>query len=76
MHFLFLLCKSIAKTQDAPFFRPFGATENHAQKLHALWLLPMTVVRNTAHEVLRRRILRMAAAVRRILIAMMFLNRR
>ena len=50
--FLFLLCKSIAKIQDAPFSRPFGATENDAQKLHALWLLPMIVVRNTAHEVL------------------------
>ena len=50
--FLFLLCKSIAKKQDAPFSRPFGATENDAQKLHALWLLPMIVVRNTAHEVL------------------------
>ncbi|MDD7537500.1 MAG: hypothetical protein PUJ93_00735, partial [Oscillospiraceae bacterium] len=47
----FLLCKSIAKKQDAPFSRPFGATENDAQKLHALWLLPMIVVRNTAHEV-------------------------
>ncbi|MDD5913571.1 MAG: hypothetical protein PUC62_04710, partial [Oscillospiraceae bacterium] len=46
------LCKSIAKKQDAPFSRPFGATENDAQKLHALWLLPMIVVRNTAHEVL------------------------
>ncbi|MBS7227730.1 MAG: hypothetical protein KIG29_05375, partial [Oscillospiraceae bacterium] len=32
--------------------RPFGATEKDAQKLHALWLLPMIVVRNTAHEVL------------------------
>ena len=48
----FLLCKSIAKQQDAPFSRPFGATEKDAQKLHALWLLPMIVVRNTAHEVL------------------------
>ena len=35
---LFLLCKSIAKQQDEPFSRPFGATENDAQKLHALWL--------------------------------------
>ena len=52
MHLLFLLCKSIAKKQDAPFSRPFGATENDAQKLHALWLWPMIVVRNTAHEVL------------------------
>ncbi|MCI5754108.1 MAG: hypothetical protein MR033_05710, partial [Clostridiales bacterium] len=41
-----------SKKQDAPFSRPFGATENDAQKLHALWLLPMIVVRNTAHEVL------------------------
>ena len=49
---LLLLCKSIAKKQDAPFSRPFGATENDAQKLHALLLLPMIVVRNTAHEVL------------------------
>ena len=51
---LFLLCKSIAKQQDAPFSRPFGATENDAQKLHALWLLPVIVVCNTAHEVLYR----------------------
>ena len=42
-----------SKKQDAPFSRPFGATENDAQKLHALWLLPMIVVRNPAHEVLR-----------------------
>ena len=41
-----------SKKQDAPFSRPFGATENDAQKLHALWLLPMIVVRNPAHEVL------------------------
>ncbi|MCI5754514.1 MAG: hypothetical protein MR033_07870, partial [Clostridiales bacterium] len=41
-----------SKKQDAPFSRPFGATENDAQKLHALWRLPMIVVRNTAHEVL------------------------
>ena len=40
-----------SKKQDAPFSRPFGATENDAQNLHALWLLPMTVVRNPAHEV-------------------------
>ena len=48
---LFLPCKSIAKKQDAPVSRPFGTTEKDAQKLHALWLLPMTAVRNTAHEV-------------------------
>ena len=41
-----------SKKQDAPFSRPFGATEKDAQKLHALWLLPMIVVRNPAHEVL------------------------
>ncbi|MDY3860413.1 MAG: hypothetical protein SO014_07265, partial [Candidatus Limivicinus sp.] len=41
-----------SKQQDAPFSRPFGASENDAQKLHALRLLPMTVVRNPAHEVL------------------------
>ncbi|MCI5993214.1 MAG: hypothetical protein MRZ24_04175 [Clostridiales bacterium] len=41
-----------SKKQDAPFSRPFGANENDAQKLHALWLLPMIVVRNPAHEVL------------------------
>ena len=52
LYCLFLLCKSIAKIQDVPFSRPFGATEKDAQKLHALWLLPMIVVRNTAHEVL------------------------
>ena len=46
----FLLCKSIAKNQDAPFSRPHqGGTENDAQKLHALWLLPMIVVRR--HEI-------------------------
>ena len=34
-----------SKKQDAPFPRPFGATENDAQKLHAHDLLPMIVVR-------------------------------
>ena len=48
----YLLCKSIANNQDAPFSRPCGATENDAQKLHARWLLPMIGVHNTAHEVL------------------------
>ena len=51
----FLMCffamQKHSKKQDAPFSRPFGATENDAQKLHALWLLPMIVVCNTAHEV-------------------------
>lgn len=46
-----LLCKSIANKLDAPFSRPFGATEKDAQILHALELLPMIVVCNTAHEV-------------------------
>ena len=41
-----------SKQQDASFSRPFGATEHDAQKLHVLWLLPMIVVRKTAHEVL------------------------
>ena len=41
-----------SKKKDALFSRPFGATENDAQKLHALRLLPVIVVRNTAHEVL------------------------
>ena len=40
-----------SKKQDAPLSRPFGATENDAQNLHALRLLPMIVVRNPAHEV-------------------------
>ena len=39
-----------SKIEDAPFSRPFGATENDAQKLHELWLFPMIAVRNTAHE--------------------------
>ena len=41
-----------SKKYDAPFSRPFGATENDAQKLHAFRLLPIIVVRNTAYEVL------------------------
>ena len=41
-----------SKKQDAPFSRPFGATEHDAQKLHAIWLLTIIVVRNPAHEVL------------------------
>ncbi|MCI5753041.1 MAG: hypothetical protein MR033_00160, partial [Clostridiales bacterium] len=48
----FFAMQKHSKKQDAPFSRPFGATENDAQKLHALWLLPMIGVRNTAHEVL------------------------
>ena len=47
----FFAMQKHSKKQDAPFSRPFGATENDAQKLHALWLLPMIVVRNPAHEV-------------------------
>ena len=30
-----LLCKNIAKLRNVPFPRPFGATGNDAQKLHA-----------------------------------------
>ena len=41
-----------SKKYDAPFSRPFGATKNDAQKLHAFRLLPIIVVRNTAYEVL------------------------
>ena len=48
----FFAMQKHSKKQDAPFSRPFGAIENNAQKLHALRLLPMIVVRNTAHEVL------------------------
>ena len=48
----FFAMQKHSKKQDAPFSRPFGATENDTQKLHALWLLPMLVARNTAHEVL------------------------
>ena len=43
-----------SKKQDASFSRPFGATEKDAQTLHALWLFPMIVVRDPAHEVFAR----------------------
>ncbi len=46
-----MLCFCITKNENAPFPRPFGATGNDAQKLHAQRHLPVFVVHCTAHEV-------------------------